>query len=299
MKTLTGFIVLFLACSCLKVPAQSLLPSGDKVFQSYSTIFNPTTRIPPEKAFNLTIQHRFGKMDFSDSTLLKDFFGMDLSSDLRISFQVPVSRWLVLGIGRTKSMKQYDFETKVSFLTQSKSSGIPVSVSYFSNLFLMSDDFPVIDEPENHFFSDSITPFAYQFTHRLSYVQQILIAKNFSNRISVQLSPTLVYRNLVNVDDKNIRYSLPAAMFIKTGFKSGIILEYCHLFDKPENFTDIWGVAFEIKAVNHTFQITLANTQRISPNRLYTTEAFGFSPKNMFLGFNIHRNFFVNKSTMQ
>jgi hypothetical protein len=101
------------------------------------------------------------------------------------------------------------------------------------------------------------------------------------------------------VDDNNFSYSLPMALFIKTGFKSGLILEYCYLFNKPENFTDVWGIAYEIKATNHAFQITLTNTQRISLNRLYTTEAFGFSHKDLFLGFNIHRNFFIKKTTMQ
>jgi len=271
-------------------------PADDKIFQSYSTIFNPTTRKPPEKSFNLNIQHRFGKMNLTDSLLFKNFFGMDLSSDLRFSFQVPVSRWLVLGIGRTKSMKQYDFETKIALLSQSKLKKIPFSVTYFNSFTLMSDDFPEIEEPENNFYSDSLTPFAYKFTHRLSYVHQLIVAKKITNWLSVQLSPTIIYRNLVPIEDKNFRYSLPAAFYFKTGFRSGILLEYCYLFEKPEKYTDLWGIAYEIKATNHTFQITLTNTQRISLNRLYTTEAFGFSVKSMFLGFNIHRNFYFKKS---
>ncbi len=43
----------------------------------------------------------------------------------------------------------------------------------------------------------------YLFSDQISYVQQVLVARKINSALSLQLSPTLVHKNIVNQGDDN------------------------------------------------------------------------------------------------
>jgi hypothetical protein len=201
--------------------------------------------------------------------------------------------------------KQYDFNVKVSILRQKKDNSMPLSLSFYGNMSIMSDDFPEL--PEYPYYTDSITRFTYTFSHRLSYFGQLIIARKFNEYLAFQVSPLVAYKNLVNVADgytagnDNYTLALSLGSWVKTTMRSGILIEWTPVFNKPEfekegqkhynNFSLCW----EIRPVGHVFQIVLTNTQYLLPQAIYTKRSYNFFDGEFYLGFNLHRNLYYRK----
>ena len=264
-----------------------------KAFRGTSLINLKTTENVAKKGFNFVIQHQFGQASLQED-LLRDFFGMDLTSNIRFGFVVPLSRSNYIGIGRTKFNKNYDFEFKQILLKQSPDKRIPLSVALYFNGAISTTDFPGV-QPDNYF-GDGTTPFEYKFLHRTSYISQLIISKKFGRRFSLLVSPSFVHHNLVDQGEYNKRWVLPFGAEIRTGMFSSIIFEYAHMFDNYGGRDNPYGIGWEFQSASHLFQIFVSNKNNIlSQNYLMNPIGADFGNKTFFLGFNLHRTFWVKK----
>ena len=76
------------------------------------------------------INHRFGKVNSGSY----EFWGLDQST-IKLSLEMGVTDWLMVGLGRSSYQKTYDGFYKVSLFRQcSGAKNFPLSISYFSSI---------------------------------------------------------------------------------------------------------------------------------------------------------------------
>jgi hypothetical protein len=145
-------------------------------FESIWIIDNQTVMVPAKKTFEMDIMHRFGTM----KNKYKDFYGFFAPSNIRLGFSYVVRNNLMIGASLTKENMMWEGSAKYSILKQIK--GVyPVSVTYFGNLGIKTKD-----EEYRH------------FSDRLSYFNQLLIARKINEKLSLQVAPSHSHINVVN-----------------------------------------------------------------------------------------------------
>jgi hypothetical protein len=263
-----------------------------KTFTHSQLINCQTVEMVSKKGYEFRIQHRFGAVTL-DEKLVEDFLGMDLPSNIRFYFNYPISDRFYVGLGRTKVGKTYDLEGKYLLLRQTKDNKMPVSVAAYFNAGMSTTKFQ--DVASNLFFADSITPFENKFAHRMAYNTQLIIARKFSNKFSMQVTPTFIYRNLVAAGDDNHNFVLPASLRLKLGLSFSILAEYAYVFNnRTDEFKDPVSVGIEIGTVGHTFQFMVSSSGNMLEQNMYSATSYDITER-IVLGFNIKRTFFRKK----
>ncbi|WMJ73514.1 DUF5777 family beta-barrel protein [Cytophagaceae bacterium ABcell3] len=264
-------------------------PAVIKNFRSNELINTQTTESIQSNAVEFNIKHRFGVVS-PGREILTEFLGMDLPSNIRLGLAIPISDRLYIGVGRTRFNKIYDFEGKYIVTQQTEDESSPVSIAAYFNAAIRTDNFPSV--PDNAYFEDGHTPFEYHFVHRLAYNSQLIISRKFGNKLSLQVAPTLVYRNLVSPERDNYVMAVPIGGSIKTGLTSSIIFEYSYIINENlSNHRYPLSIGYEIATAGHTFQIFLTSSQHILQQQLLTTEQADYLNGNFVLGFNLKRVF--------
>lgn len=250
-------------------------------FESNWIFDNQTVMVPKKGTFEMDIQHRFGTVNNG----YKDFFGLYAPSNIRIGLSYVIKNNLQLGFGFTKEKVQWDLNLKYALIKQAVSGGSPVSVTYFGNM--------VMDTRGSENFVS--------FTDRISYFNQLIIARKISDKISVQASPSLSYFNNIPgyTDDKgNILPTMKnthLAMALMGRYKVSQSMALVVNYDQPltqhpaNNPHPSICVGIEMTTSNHAFQVFAGNYNSILPqnNNMYNQNDF---TKGQFLiGFNITR----------
>jgi hypothetical protein len=132
--------------------------------------------VPIKGTLEFDIQHRFGTVDNGK----KDVFGIFAPSNIRLGLGYAPIKNLFLGAGLTKERTQIDLNAKYALLQQTPGK-MPVSLTYFGNL--------VIDARDKSNFRYS--------EHRLSYFNQLIIARKITSKFSAQVAPSLSWYNNV------------------------------------------------------------------------------------------------------
>ncbi len=227
------------------------------------------------------ISHRFGYV----SGGAYELWGLDEAS-MRLGFDYGINRWLMIGIGRSTYQKQYDGFTKIKLLRQSSGSrSMPITLSAIGTIMYKSLKF---DDPtrENY------------YTSNLYYSGQLLIARKFSEGISLQLMPTFVHYNLVpTADDPNDLLSVGMGGRIKLSKRVSLNLEYYYQLPsfKFEGTTNSLSIGFDIETGGHVFQVYCTNSTGMT-ERTYIHETTGkFFEGDIRLGFTISRVFTIVK----
>jgi len=227
------------------------------------------------------IQHHFGYVNQG----AYEFFGLDQAT-IRLGFEYGITNWLMIGVGRSAYGKTYDGNLKVKILRQSTGRRVmPVSVSYFGSVGINS--LRQQDKTIN-----------YYFTNRLTYLNQILIARKFSRRISLQLTPSLVHRNLVATPqiDNNTWALGGGGRFLLTKHTS-IDAEYFYLLSKKAaaEYHNSFSIGFNIETGGHVFQLYVSNSQGIIGQNFIPGSVGNWLKGDVLIGFNITRTFVLKK----
>lgn len=243
-------------------------------FDNSILIDNQTVATPYKGTYEFQIHHRFGKMDNG----ISDLYGIYAPSNIRLGFNYGLSEKIMLGIGTTKDYKLQDFQWKYLIFQQTKSGGMPVTVSYFGNLVVDARGKEVFGPEEDYIAS-----------HRLSYFTQLIIARRFSQKYSLQLAPSFLYYNAVEEGRENANFGIHAGARAKVYREISIIAEYDNLLTDQPGFETKPNLALgiEIWSPTHSFQIFAANHSQIlnQRNLLYNTN--DFSKGEYLIGFNI------------
>lgn len=150
----------------------------NNTFGGNMIIDNQTVMVPVKKTFEFTIQHRFGTINNGYS----DLFGLFSGANVRFGWNYTPIDNLQLGIGICEDKMQWDGNVKYALSKQAVSHGCPVSVTYFGNMAVSS--LP----KKGNFVSDG---------DRISYFNQLIIARKITKQFSLQVAPSLSYFNNV------------------------------------------------------------------------------------------------------
>lgn len=136
------------------------------------------------------------------------------------------------------------------------------------------------------------------FTSKLAYFNEVIIARKFSDGFSMQLSPMMIHRNLVDslVDEHNV-FALGLGARIKLTKRIAINLDYIML--KPGRTQDLYNnplsIGFDIETGGHVFQLHFTNATGMN-ERAFVTETTGdWFKGDIHFGFNISRVFTIGK----
>jgi lipopolysaccharide assembly outer membrane protein LptD (OstA) len=168
-------------------------------------------------------------------------------------------------------------------LKQKLQNGSPISITSYHAVFANSIHW-ASPERENIFSS------------RLSYAHQIMIARKFNQSFSLQLTPTYIHRNLVELESINNDYlALGVGGRYKLTKRISVNAEYFHQLERPnENFTNSLSMGFDIETGGHVFQLHVTNSQGMF-ERAFIGETTGkWSEGDIYFGFNISRVFDLN-----
>ena len=130
---------------------------------------------------------------------------------------------------------------------------------------------------------------------RFSFAHQIMIARKFSENLSLQVTPSMVHFNQVdNISDKNDTYAIGFLGRYKFTKRAAVTFEYMARANKFTNATtyyDSMGIGLDIETGGHVFQVHLTNSLGITENQFITKTIDSWKDGGMRLGFNISRAF--------
>ena len=225
---------------------------------------NQSVMVPIKGTLEMDMQHRFGTVKNG----YKDLIGIYAPANIRIGFSYVVIDNLQLGFGFTKEKLQWDLNAKYALLKQTKGGGSPVSITYFVNTVIET-------RPDKENLTYVVGG------DRVSYFHQLIIAHKLTDKISLQVSPSISHYNNVEgvldeagVIQRNMKNDHIAIAFMgryKVSEKMNVMINY----DQPitehpglkKNTNPNPNLSFGIELVTsaHAFQIFMGNYQGITP----------------------------------
>jgi hypothetical protein len=239
------------------------------------------------KHLNFVILHRFGEVNGGAYTL----FGID-QANIRLAFDYGITDKLQIGLARSSVGKVYDGSLKYKILAQSKGKkSMPFSLGYYGNVAINTLEWT--NPNRNNF-----------FTSRMSFFNQLNIARKFGDVLSLQLSPTVVHYNLVGPKAyDNTTYVLGVSGSIRLSRSIRFNFEtYPRLTGRDQLSSsglktyDYIGLGFDIETGGHVFQLMFCNGNGMLEQQMTSETTTTWTDAGIRLGFNISRTFsFDNK----
>ena len=241
-------------------------------FKALQVVTLQTTKMAAKKEFYFVVSHRFGTVkDGFDS-----FFGLD-NATTKLGGIYGVTDWLSVSLSRHTLNKMY--ETGLKYRMARQSANFPVDIVGYSvadiNTFLEKDQYPGLE-----------------FKHRTTYVQQLLVSRKINERLSLELVPSFIHKNLYNptIENDN-QFSFGGGGRYKITKRLSVNLEYMHNFDTPGFYENPLSVGLDIETGGHVFQLIFTNSQSMSESGYLTNASGNWGKGDFFFGFNLYRVF--------
>ena len=229
----------------------------------------------------LKISHRFGAF----SSGINQFWGLD-NAEIRIALEYGLTENFMFGIGRSSQGKIVDGFLKYNFFSQ-KENGMPFSLSYLATTAV--NTLPSISGKELN------------LTQRMNYVHQVILSSKIHERMAIQLSPTMIHKNLVVAqEDENTSFALGIAAkynLTKVLSLNGEFIPRLSGFDTPsykENHNSL-SIGMGINTRGHFFEFHLTNSSPMIEKGYITETRGNWAERDIHLGFNIVRDFKIHK----
>jgi hypothetical protein len=261
----------------LEKEAMPLINYTEATFKGTRLINGHSIETRKKGVLDFIIGHRFGRINSG----AYQFFGLD-QSNVRIGFDYGLTDRLTIGIGRNSFEKTYDGFLKYKLVRQqSGNRNLPVSVVAFSSIAIktLRTGDPAT-EPD--------------FTARLTYTHQLIIARKVSPSFSFQLLPSMVHRNAVLPDlEGNDIYALGAGGRMKLSKRLSLNAEYYYQLNRIPNsiIQNSIALGVDIETGGHVFQLQLTNSQAMIEKGFITETTGNFFRGDIHFGFNISRTF--------
>lgn len=257
-------------------------------FKSTRVINLPSIEMPSKGEMLFIIAHRFGALDKG----FYDFFGLDQAS-IRWGFEYTLpTDFVCIGVGRSSYLKTYDGFLKVKMMRQSTGyKKHPFTIDYYASMAMNTTKWT---NPDRKNYPSS----------RMSYSHQLLIARKFNDKFSVQLAPILLHKNLVALTtEDNTFYALGSSLRYKFIKRVALNLEYTafltpkNRIPQVNNVTPVntLSIGFDVETGGHVFSLNFTNASTMfDPGSVSeTTQTWGKG--GVHFGFNVNRTFVVHK----
>lgn len=291
LKTNLFTQLLLLSLSIFSVQAQDDLlnmldtkPAGPEpvkaTFKTTRIINGHSIEQMAKRHLDFRINHRFGYLNSG----YEQFWGLDYAR-VRLSLEYGLTDRLMIGIGRnnvgTKALDEY---IKYKLLQQTTTGSVPVSLSLFAS---MATALTKVEGTKS-------------ITDRTTYCYQLLIARKFTDALSLQLSPTLIHRNQVEGKGfNNDIFALGLGGRIKLTRRTSFNVEYFYLFDPKQassaKLRNNLSAGFDIETGGHVFQLHFTNSYGMIEKDFIAASNSDWTKGYISYGFNISRTFSFKK----
>jgi len=280
-------------------PAKKTKPVKN-TFESIWIIDNQTVMVPIKGSFEMDIMHRFGTLEEG----YKTFYGIFETSMIRLGFSyVPIDKLLV-GISIGRYNMTWEGYAKYAILKQTKNK-YPVSITYYGNI--------AVDTRTKDNFQNG--------SDRFMFFNQVLIARKLTDKLSIQVAPSLTLQNVVQgywktsgsvadstykavVDGEMNHNHFAIAVSARYKLKQGMSILFN--YDQPltqhatNNPNPSLSLGIEFTTSSHAFQLFFTNyyylvaqqNNLFNKNNPITIKGLNditLYPQNFLIGFNITR----------
>ncbi len=266
-------------------------------FRSTRIINMQSVEILPQGNLQFMISHHFGELwnkDAASKENLAQMFGLNsgiahtyLSLDYSITNKINVG---LAGGGKSN----FEGWVKVKLLRQQTGlRNIPVSLTWFSLANV------------NGATGADVNGLSW---NRYSFLHQLLIARKFSDRISIQVIPSWIHYNIVPYGHNNSNevFSLGIAGKYKISSNKNFTFEYANqlnmhsnLIDKNGNIVNydrsLLSLGMEFDTGGHLFQLYVGSTTNATNIEQLSRNTSSIKDGNFALGFTINRGFNLKK----
>ncbi|MBA3663156.1 MAG: hypothetical protein H0W61_02975 [Bacteroidetes bacterium] len=243
-----------------------------------------TVEVPGKDMLEFRISHHFG--DFNSGGY--NFWGLDGGATIRLALEYSRNGRFAVGFGRSSLDKTFDGFFKYKLLKQTVNGSQPVTITLFSGAY-----YATIKDP--NMATAGYDKYQYQ-SSRLSYCHQIIIARKFTERLSIQIAPTLVHYNLVDfATDKNDLFVIATATRFKYSKRGAITFEYAYRVNEASKtkYYDSVGLGIDLETGGHVFQMFVTNSAGMLESQFFGRTTSSWQNWGLKLGFNISRMFYV------
>ncbi len=226
------------------------------------------------------ILHRFGTVKQG----FKNMFGLD-EARMRMGFDLGLTKNLSVGIGRSTLNKELDGFVKYRVLQQTEGNGeIPLSIILVAGSSI-------------HTLENLNPNRKLEFSSRLGYFYQLIAGRKFSEGFSLQLSPTLVHRNLVDEKDDNDTYAVGIGARQKLSKRVALVLDYFYIVNglPSSDLHNPLSVGIDIETGGHVFQLHFSNATGMNEKAFITGTSENWGNGEIRFGFNLSRVFTLKK----
>jgi Membrane bound beta barrel domain (DUF5777) len=294
IKKLSGLVLLLIAAHVAKAQNDSLLNMINDsealhakpmyvtgTFKATHIVNMQTIEQPARGSLNFLIQHRFGKLNSG----AYNFYGLD-DATLRLGLDYGVTDRFAIGIGRSSFLKTFDGYLKFKLFRQTDGSEkMPVSVSVLVSI-------------SNYTQQDATKPYL-NANYRTAYTTQLLLARKFCSKFSMEITPTYLRYNLVpTVNDKNDVFVIGSGARMKLTKRTSVNVEYDYLLPNQLVSTPVsnsFSIGYDIETGGHVFQLVFSNSQSMIESQYLGQTTGKWNNGDIYFGFNISRNFNVTK----
>ncbi len=288
--------------------AESEAPKSEPVtatFKSTRLLHGHTVEMTKPNALDFRIAHRFGDMA-TPGTNVHTLFGLYSAADIAFTFDYGINKDLSVGLGWNKGTvyrESWFGNVKYKVLKQTKDFKIPLTIT------LLAQGAVTGVKRQNSL--PSSLEYLPKWYNRFSYTVQAMIAVKATDWLSIQLTPSFVWRNFVTSNDKNGLFVLGLSARAKVSKRCAIVFEYFQPITRNnatfrQYFPMLRGIknagyyaplnlGFEIETGGHVFQINLTNTAGLLEQDYLAYNPNSWAQGQFRLGFCIARTFQFGK----
>ena len=202
---------------------------------------------------DVRISHRFGPINSG----AYNFFGLDYSPfNVLIGFDYGITNNFMIGIGHSAWQKTYNAFFKLKVLKQSKGAvNMPVTVSFVPTIAINTLKRGDIDPATK---LDSAATMK-----RTSYVLQLLIARKFSEGLSLQIMPTFIHADNLSYyhNNKPDIFAIGIAGTQRLSKRMSVNGEYYYQLDnKAPGAHNVLSFGIDIGTGGHVFELHFTNS---------------------------------------
>jgi Membrane bound beta barrel domain (DUF5777) len=232
-------------------------------------------------AMDFRILHRFGPINQG----IGDLFGLDQAS-MRMGFDFGLTKNLTIGIGRTTFKKELDGFLKYRIIQQSTGAkASPISLLAVMGLSVYTFKSP-----------DPTKPIS--FNDRVGSYFQVIAGRKFSSNFSMQISPTMVHRNVVAANDVNDIFAFGIGARYKFSKRMALVADYSYVANGLPNSTgkNPLSIGVDIETGGHVFQLHFSNTPGMNERSFLTETVNSWGKGEIQFGFNLSRIFDIKRA---
>lgn len=251
-----------------------------RTFKDTRVINTHSVETIQKRKLDLRIGHRFGDLKGGWNTL----YGLESAQDVMIGVDYGITDDLNVGLHRTKGAgpltQLVNTSLKYRFLKQSEKSPITVTALGLWTTSTMRRD------ESSEFVLNNFG----KFSHRFILGGQLMIARKFSDKFSIQVIPSYIHRNVVAFDEENGTLSFGGAFRYQLTKVLGIIADGTFPVG-DSNAKPAIGIGLEIDTGGHVFQVNFTNARGIAETDYIPNNQATWGDKEVRIGFTISRVF--------